>query len=50
MAILARIFHDSYGIILINYLEKSKTITGQYYDSLLDQFHGGLMNNFIRIF
>ena len=36
--IMATIFWDSRGIILIDYLQKGKTITGEYYASLLDQF------------
>jgi hypothetical protein len=33
---MATVFWDLHGIILINYLEKSKTITGASYSSLLD--------------
>ena len=36
--VMATIFWDSYGIILIDYLQKGKTITGEYYTSLLDLF------------
>ena len=36
--IMATIFWDSRGIILIDYLQKGKTITGEYYASLLDRF------------
>ena len=36
--VMATIFWDSHGIILINYLQKGKTITGEYYVSLLDRF------------
>lgn len=36
--VLATIFWDSKGIILIDYLEKGRTITGQYYANLLDRF------------
>jgi histone-lysine N-methyltransferase SETMAR len=34
---MATVFWDSQGIILINYLEKGKTITGASYSSLLDR-------------
>lgn len=40
--VMATIFWDSKGIILIDYLEKGKTITGQYYSELLDRFDGTL--------
>ena len=36
--VMPRIFWDSHGIILIDYLQKEKTITGEYYASLLDRF------------
>lgn len=36
--VMATIFWDSKGIILIDYLQKGKTITGQYYSELLDKF------------
>ena len=36
--VMATIFWDSHGIILIDYLQKGKTITGEYYASLLDRF------------
>lgn len=35
--VMATVFWDARGIILIDYLEKGKTITGTYYASLLDQ-------------
>uniref|UniRef100_A0A0K2SWW6 Histonelysine Nmethyltransferase SETMARlike [Hydra vulgaris] n=1 Tax=Lepeophtheirus salmonis TaxID=72036 RepID=A0A0K2SWW6_LEPSM len=35
--IMATVFWDSQGIILIDYLEKDKTIAGAYYSSLLDR-------------
>ena len=35
---MATIFWDSHGILLIDYLQKGKTITGEYYASLLDRF------------
>jgi hypothetical protein len=34
--VMATVFWDSQGMILINYLEKGKTITGASYSSLLD--------------
>ena len=36
--VMATIFWDSHGIILIDYLQKEKTVTGEYYASLLDRF------------
>lgn len=36
--IMATIFWDSKGIILLEFLEKGSTITGQYYSELLDRF------------
>lgn len=35
---MATVFWDAWGIIYINQLQKEKTITGQYYASLLHQF------------
>lgn len=35
--VMATVFWDCHGIILIDYLEKGRTITGTYYASLLDQ-------------
>lgn len=35
--VMATVFWDSHGIILIDYLQKGKTITGEYYASLLDK-------------
>ncbi|CAK9827513.1 Histone-lysine N-methyltransferase SETMAR [Anthophora retusa] len=35
--VMATVFWDSQGIILIDYLQKSKTITGEYYATLLDR-------------
>lgn len=35
--VMATVFWDSSGILLIDYLEKGKTITGEYYRGLLDQ-------------
>lgn len=40
--VMATVFWDSKGIILIDYLEKGKTITGQYYADLLDRFNAKL--------
>ena len=37
--LMATIFWDSHGIILINYLQTEKTITGEYYASLLGGFN-----------
>lgn len=36
--VMATVFWDAEGIILIDYLEKGRTITGQYYSALLDKF------------
>lgn len=36
--VMATVFWDSQGIIFIDYLEKGKTITGQYYSELLGRF------------
>ena len=35
--VMATVFWDSQGIILVDYLEKGKTITGAYYATLLDR-------------
>lgn len=35
--VMATVFWDSQGIILIDYLQKGKTITGEYYATLLDR-------------
>ena len=35
--VMATVFWYSQGVVLIDYLEKGKTITGQYYATLLDQ-------------
>jgi histone-lysine N-methyltransferase SETMAR len=37
--VMATVFWDSQGIILIDYLEKGRTITGPYYSELLDRFN-----------
>lgn len=34
---MATVFWDSRGVILIDYLEKGKSITGAYYVTLLDK-------------
>ena len=39
---MATVFWDSEIIIPIDYLEKEKTIPGQYYDDLLNRFNGKL--------
>ena len=36
--VMSTIFWDSYGITLIDYLQKGKTNTGEYYASLLNRF------------
>jgi len=40
--IMATVFWDSRGIIFTDYLEKRRTITGQYYADLLDRFDAEL--------
>ena len=40
--VMAIVFRDSQGIILIDYLEKGKTITGTYYAPLLDRLKARL--------
>ncbi|XP_012060732.1 PREDICTED: uncharacterized protein LOC105623969 [Atta cephalotes] len=40
--IMATVFWDSRGIIFTDYLEKGRTITGQYYADLLDRFDAEL--------
>ena len=39
---MATVFWDSYGVILIDHLQKGKTITGAYYASLLDKLKAEL--------
>ncbi|GFU83454.1 histone-lysine N-methyltransferase SETMAR [Trichonephila clavipes] len=39
---MATVFWNSHGIILIDYLQKGKTITGSYYASLLDKLKAEL--------
>ena len=34
---MASVFWDARGVIYINYLEKGRTITGEYYATLLDR-------------
>jgi len=36
--VMATVFWDTQGIVHIDYLEKGKTVTGQYYADLLDRF------------
>ncbi|XP_014486145.1 PREDICTED: histone-lysine N-methyltransferase SETMAR-like [Dinoponera quadriceps] len=36
--VTATVFWDSQGVIFIDYLEKSRTVTGTYYATLLDRF------------
>lgn len=40
--VMASVFWDAKGILLIDYLAKGKTITGAYYASLLDQLHAAI--------
>ena len=40
--VMATVFRDSHGVILIYYLQKGKTITGAYYASLLDKLKAEL--------
>src|SRR5436190_23921294 len=40
--VMATVFWDSHGVILIDYLQKEKTITGAYYASLLDKLKAEL--------
>lgn len=40
--VMATVFWDSNGVIHTDYLEKGKTITGQYYCDLLDRFDADL--------
>ena len=43
--VMATVFWDSHGVILIDYLQKGKTITGAYYASLLDKLKAELAEN-----
>lgn len=43
--VMATVFWDGKGVILIDYLEKGKTITGKYYAALLDRFDTELKKN-----
>jgi len=36
---MAIVFWDSYGVMLVGYLEKGKTINGEYYAALLEQLN-----------
>ena len=40
--VMETVFWDSRGVILIDYLQKGKTITGAYYTSLLDKLKAEL--------
>ena len=40
--VMATVFWDSSGIIFIDYLEKGKTITGEYYATLLNQLNDAI--------
>ena len=46
--IMAIIFWDSHGIILIDHLQKRKTITGEYYALLLDQLLIAATNEYFQ--
>lgn len=46
---MATVFWDSSGIIMIDYLEKGKTITGTYYADLLDHFKAQLLDKRPRL-
>ena len=39
--VMVTVFWDVHGIIHIDYLEKGKTVTAQYYSELLDRFDAG---------
>ena len=41
--VMATVFWDSHGVILIDYLQKGKTVTGTYYASLLDKLKAELV-------
>jgi hypothetical protein len=41
---MASVFWDAEGILFIDYLEKGKTITGEYYSNILTR----LYNKFVR--
>lgn len=41
--VMATVFWDARGVIHIDYLQKGKTINGEYYASLLQRFHQVLM-------
>ncbi|GBP54687.1 Histone-lysine N-methyltransferase SETMAR [Eumeta japonica] len=43
--VMATVFWDARGVIHIDYLEKGKTITGEYYSKLLDRFDVDLKQN-----
>jgi len=39
---MATVFWDSQGVVLIDYLEKGKTINGEYYAALLEQLNDAI--------
>lgn len=47
--VMATVFWDSQGIILIDYLQKGKTITGEYYATLLDRLKEELKKKTAKI-
>lgn len=47
--VMATVFWDSEGIIMIDYLAKGKTITGRYYADLLDRFKAELLQKRPRL-
>ena len=40
--VMMTVFWDAHGIIHIDYLQKGRTINGEYYANLLDQFNSDL--------
>ncbi|XP_015432649.1 PREDICTED: histone-lysine N-methyltransferase SETMAR-like [Dufourea novaeangliae] len=43
--VMASVFWDAKGILLIDYLQKGKTVTGQYYGMLLDKLKAAIREN-----
>ena len=41
--VMVTVFWDNHGVILIDYLQKGKPITGAYYASLLDKLKAELV-------
>ena len=41
--LMASVFWDTKGILLIHYLEKGETITGEYYASLSDRLKSAIV-------